>query len=136
MRNIPDCGKILRRVFGSAIIHRQLQLEDLNAQSRPLSGRSNRDLRRGIGHPIHNWVASVDASLGYCDGIFNFSCERSATPSRNEAGPFRNPVASYSICQVYRWVPENADQEEADEIDLDPDSDEADDFAECLGRYE
>ena len=28
--------------------------------------------------------------------------------------------------------PENADQEEADEIDLDPDSDEADDFAECL----
>ena len=32
--------------------------------------------------------------------------------------------------------PENADQEEADEIDLDPDSDEADDFAECLSRYE
>ena len=32
--------------------------------------------------------------------------------------------------------PENADQEEADEIDLDPDSDEANDFAECLSRYE
>ena len=32
--------------------------------------------------------------------------------------------------------PENADQEKADEIDLDPDSDEADDFAECLSRYE
>jgi hypothetical protein len=32
--------------------------------------------------------------------------------------------------------PENADQEEADEIDLDPDSDEADDFAECLSRHE
>ena len=32
--------------------------------------------------------------------------------------------------------PENADQEEADEIDLDPDSDEGDDFAECLSRYE
>jgi len=32
--------------------------------------------------------------------------------------------------------PENAEQEEADEIDLDPDSDEADDFAECPSRYE
>jgi len=32
--------------------------------------------------------------------------------------------------------PENADQEEADEIDLDPDSDEADDFAECISPYE
>ena len=32
--------------------------------------------------------------------------------------------------------PENADQEEADEIDLDPDSDDADDFAECLSPYE
>ena len=32
--------------------------------------------------------------------------------------------------------PENTDQEEADEIDLDPDSDEADDFAECLSPYE
>ena len=32
--------------------------------------------------------------------------------------------------------PENADQEEADEIDLDPDSDEADDFAECTSPYE
>ena len=32
--------------------------------------------------------------------------------------------------------PENADQEEADAIDLDPDSDEADDFAEHLSRYE
>jgi hypothetical protein len=31
--------------------------------------------------------------------------------------------------------PENADQEEADEIDLDPDSDEADDFAECTSPY-
>jgi len=28
------------------------------------------------------------------------------------------------------------DQEEADEIDLDPDSDEADDFAECISPYE
>ena len=27
--------------------------------------------------------------------------------------------------------PENADQGEADELDLDPDSDEADNFAEC-----
>jgi hypothetical protein len=32
--------------------------------------------------------------------------------------------------------PENADQEEEDVIGLDPDSDEADDFAECLSRYE
>ena len=28
-----------------------------------------------------------------------------------------------------------ATQEEADEIDLDPDSDEADDFAECTSPY-
>jgi len=30
----------------------------------------------------------------------------------------------------------SADMQKADEIDLDPDSDEADDFAECLSRYE
>ena len=32
--------------------------------------------------------------------------------------------------------PERADQGGADELDLDPDSDEADDFAECLSRHD
>ena len=31
--------------------------------------------------------------------------------------------------------PKHADQGGPDELDLDPDSDEADDFAECLSRY-
>ena len=49
--------------------------------------------------------------------------------------PSPNSVINVSLSLDLQGDPENADQEEADEIDLDPDSDEADDFAECTSPY-